>query len=271
MATTVTDPKFDSPKRKRESSGSEPFTAAQAGLHPISHLTQVADNSTTSSPSRAVSTKFERLRIKEAVAKIDFGKSGTLEPSQKRMRSSRSTINTPPSIQLEDAEAFARSGDATFEIPETPLFPVSVSHRSAQSPAPQVVKPTPKRMKSPPPPARSPRSSDLQSTPNLLTWQEFEITGYDINGPDDDGEGINGLGFKPTPTMAYARSQDRKRQVREWRAREARDARQKRSERRRNGESEEHGALHENLSRVSQQNRRAKTVRFAEDIERSTL
>jgi hypothetical protein len=68
-----------------------------------------------------------------------------------------------------------------------------------------------------------------------LTWQDSEITGQDIDLTigDDDGEGINGIGFKPTAAIAYARSQKRKQQVDDWRAREARDARQRRMDRRR--------------------------------------
>lgn len=50
---------------------------------------------------------------------------------------------------------------------------------------------------------------------------------------DDDGYGINGIGFRPTAALAYARSQRRKQQIAEWRARETKDARQMRSERRR--------------------------------------
>ena len=56
-----------------------------------------------------------------------------------------------------------------------------------------------------------------------------------MNGADDDGEGINGIGFRPTAAIASARSEKRKQQVSEWRAREAREARQKRFERRRGG------------------------------------
>ena len=71
-----------------------------------------------------------------------------------------------------------------------------------------------------------------------LTWQDSEITGHLVDpsqDPDDDGTGINGIGFKPTPALAYARAQRRRQQVMEWRAREAKEARQKRSDRRRRG------------------------------------
>jgi hypothetical protein len=111
-----------------------------------------------------------------------------------------------------------------------------------------------KRLSSPPPPA--PDSTGTQSSPvrrptspqvvidddsqisidqASLKWQDPELTGHDIDAttPDDDGEGINGIGFKPTAAIAYARSQKRKKQVSEWRAREAREERQRRFERRR--------------------------------------
>jgi hypothetical protein len=65
-----------------------------------------------------------------------------------------------------------------------------------------------------------------------LTWHDDEITGHNPDDPDDDGEGINGIGFKPTPAMAYARTEKRRAQMAEYRNREAREARAKRSERR---------------------------------------
>lgn len=74
--------------------------------------------------------------------------------------------------------------------------------------------------------------STVDSYPSELTWREDEITGYDPDDPEDDGEGINGIGFKPTPREAYLRSQKRKRQLAEYRIREAMEARKLRSERR---------------------------------------
>lgn len=66
-----------------------------------------------------------------------------------------------------------------------------------------------------------------------LTWHDDEITGHDPDDPDDDGEGINGIGFRPTPAEAYARVQKRRQQMQEYRNREAKEARAKRSENRR--------------------------------------
>lgn len=65
-----------------------------------------------------------------------------------------------------------------------------------------------------------------------FTWHDSEITGHSPTDPSDDGYGINGVGFKPTAAMAWARSQKRQRQVAEWKNREAREAREKRRERR---------------------------------------
>lgn len=70
-----------------------------------------------------------------------------------------------------------------------------------------------------------------------LTWHDNEITGHDPDDPDDDGEGINGIGFKPTPAMAYARTEKRRAQMAEYRKREAGEARAKRNERRRGSEA----------------------------------
>ena len=82
------------------------------------------------------------------------------------------------------------------------------------------------------------RKKSLSPPPPSLTWQDSEITGHLVDpatDPEDDGTGLNGIGFRPTPALAYARAQKRRQQLMDWRAREARDARAKRSERRRRG------------------------------------
>lgn len=66
-----------------------------------------------------------------------------------------------------------------------------------------------------------------------LTWHDDEITIYDPDDSEDDGTGINGIGFKPTPAIAYARTVRRKQQLAEYRKREEREARAKRNHRRR--------------------------------------
>ncbi|OLN96175.1 hypothetical protein CCHL11_03312 [Colletotrichum chlorophyti] len=66
-----------------------------------------------------------------------------------------------------------------------------------------------------------------------LTWKEEEITVYDPEDEDDDGTGINGVGFMPTAAMAYARTQKRRLQLAEYKKREESEARARRSQRRR--------------------------------------
>ncbi|KAK8002658.1 U3 small nucleolar RNA-associated protein 25 [Apiospora arundinis] len=66
-----------------------------------------------------------------------------------------------------------------------------------------------------------------------LTWHEDEITVYDAEDKDDDGTGLNGIGFKPTAAVAYARAQKRRQQLTEYRKREESEARARRNQRRR--------------------------------------
>ncbi|KAI1344492.1 hypothetical protein F5Y15DRAFT_113251 [Xylariaceae sp. FL0016] len=65
-----------------------------------------------------------------------------------------------------------------------------------------------------------------------LTWHEDEITVYDPDDKDDDGTGINGIGFKPTAAVAYQRAQKRKQQLVEYKKREESEARARRNQRR---------------------------------------
>jgi hypothetical protein len=112
--------------------------------------------------------------------------------------------------------------------------------------------PPPRGIKSPPPrsnhPIIRPEGSSPSSTPSssqpttdnwfdlsTLTWHDSEITGHLMLDPDDDGYGINGIGFRPTPAMALARSQRRKQQMTAWRTREEREERERRAEKRRQG------------------------------------
>ncbi|KAI0409201.1 hypothetical protein F4802DRAFT_239954 [Xylaria palmicola] len=66
-----------------------------------------------------------------------------------------------------------------------------------------------------------------------LTWREDEITVYDPEDKDDDGTGINGIGFKPTAAVAYHRAQKRRQQLAEYKKREENEARARRNQRRR--------------------------------------
>lgn len=70
-----------------------------------------------------------------------------------------------------------------------------------------------------------------------MTWHDDEITGHNPDDPEDDGEGINGIGFKPTAAIAHARTAKRRQQMEAYKSREAKEAREKRSERRRASEA----------------------------------
>ncbi|RDL32668.1 uncharacterized protein BP5553_09124 [Venustampulla echinocandica] len=92
-----------------------------------------------------------------------------------------------------------------------------------------------------------------------LTWHDDEITGHNTSDPEDDGEGINGIGFKPTPAEAYARAQKRQLQMAEYKSREAREARAKRSQRRKGSDR---------MEQVEREQQRQ--VRFL-DVEQSSV
>ncbi|KAI0129157.1 hypothetical protein BJ170DRAFT_362104 [Xylariales sp. AK1849] len=83
-----------------------------------------------------------------------------------------------------------------------------------------------------------------------LTWHEDEITVYDSEDKDDDGTGLNGIGFRPTPAIAYQRAQKRKQQLSEYKKREEAEARARRNANRR-----------EQLSRGSELERKHSMVR----------
>lgn len=82
------------------------------------------------------------------------------------------------------------------------------------------------------------RSRSRSPPPESIFWKDSEITGHLADpsvDPDDDGTGINGIGFRPTRAIAQARAEKRKKQLADYRARLAQEARAKRSERRHRG------------------------------------
>lgn len=88
-----------------------------------------------------------------------------------------------------------------------------------------------------------------------LTWREDEITVYDPEDEDDDGTGVNGIGFKPTPALAHSRAMRRRQQMAEYRKREESEARSRRSQRRQPGSG---------ISLASDQKSPPRKVRFTE-------
>lgn len=140
------------------------------------------------------------------------------------------TITTPVQTQApSDVKRRKRS-------PSPPLAPRPVSPTKSDSTPPNersVAVPTaqPKASSCSPSteqPQTRPSSPPLPTpaNPNPLTWHATEITGHMIDyANDDDGTGINGVGFKPTKQQEEVRRERRKRQIEQWRKREDQDAR----------------------------------------------
>ncbi|CAD0082698.1 unnamed protein product [Aureobasidium vineae] len=105
----------------------------------------------------------------------------------------------------------------------------------------------------------TPAEDDIPDRDENMTWHEDEITGHNIDyTADDDGEGINGIGFIPTPQMVTKRSEWRRRQILEWRARESKEARQRRYDKRKTSHRDSAISLDEGASF------KRRMVRFAE-------
>ena len=120
-------------------------------------------------------------------------------------------------------------------------------------------------IRKPTPPLSDLRRSELESPAmpsRALWWSDAEITGHELDSrdPSDDGEGINGVGFLPTPAIAFARAERRRRQVSEWKERECKEARVKRAQKRRRHSLEDHIVARNTIE--SQSNERK--VRFVE-------
>ena len=159
-----------------------------------------------------------------------------------------SSIMNDPQNASTPHDTTANGEDSTSNPPNTTLQ----ERDPSSSPKPYLaierpIEPKPrsrKRVGTPPPGATATHVADgelnryedaeiIEPIRAALTWQDDEITIYDPEDADDDGTGINGIGFKPTPAIAYARTVKRKQQLAEYRKREEREARARRSQRRR--------------------------------------
>lgn len=218
------------------------------------------------SPRTNVAGHLQKLDLQEhsPISNLDFD--ATIEPQMHRSGTGfqsggfnpniilpNKTYNAPitppqntngPFTTWPPAEIEEKSSVTHLEIPETPrLRPVS-------SPTPPQ---SAKKSKSPPP---------LSPT---LWWHDEEITGHNPNDPTDDGYGINGVGFLPTPAIANARAERRKKQVAEWKNREAREARQKRGDRRRRRDVDSEPSVNDaNRGNTGVRANESRKVRFLE-------
>lgn len=233
---------------------------------------QTQDNTTSEISSHTARTTvsitppkdYEVLEIGETPGAYDththYPTSPPLSPSPlrpllfslKKLQTGGTTKGSPSGSEAQRKKAQAAPTPITSAPPPTPLTsPGEEQVQPLDTVTQQLSLPTLPFRPVSPSPHKSPHSSfdsvlststsSSSSSPQTwgvdLTWQDHEITGHTISPdePDDDGEGINGIGFRPTPAIAARRSEIRRRQVSEWRAREARDARQTRIEKRRVG------------------------------------
>lgn len=233
VTSTSPDSMFSSPKRKRNSDDALDLALAPSPtrLRTSKFPTRPAlpdDHSNGGrSPRSTVAGHFQNLNLTGygfdsgkfmekpmlSSSAIADSEDSDMPSSQESAQPSASQPLTPSMLHttLPMIDSGSKAKDLPLEIPETPRLQPTTFLSPTLSPI--------SRVKSPP--------------PLNLWWADTEITGHDPTDPADDGYGINGVGFLPTPAMASARAERRKRQVAEWKNREAREARQKRIEARR--------------------------------------
>ena len=272
-APSPPSPTYPSPKRKRDTI--EPGhnqASSTSGLRLFTDLpTRPAKEikfTGSGSPRTIVAGHLQSLEL-QATTKLDFQGSAdeqeVAKASKPRINGNTfaSLVNADHPVRLNEGTEFTFGGKLhnkvrsldTNEIPEIPETP-TIRPTSPSIPLPCSAELRTHPMS--PPPRRSP------SPEVSLTWHDSEITGHDPTDPSDDGYGINGVGFRPTPAIAHARAQKRKQQVAEWKNREAREARQRRSERRWKGEKVEGTSVQRTQDSVLQQREAIRKVRFIE-------
>lgn len=265
-----------SPKRKRDQPQQMPLLNTALAIRPAQtppRRDSPAPSSGADSPRNAVADQLRGMTL-IATAAIPMSpltptddvirkrpKLGAMDVDEQVTASTQAaSTQTKPrkKVNILDTTSFESAFDTPREIPETPQAPrprtvtdiaafaqpttfvsscggtsspqTSFSSQSSQASA------STNASSSRPEPRKMPPSPPLSA----FTWQDDEITGHltgPANDPDDDGTGLNGIGFKPTPAIAYQRAQRRKQQLQEWKARETREARAKRSQRRNRGVS----------------------------------
>ncbi|KAK3068217.1 hypothetical protein LTR53_014392 [Teratosphaeriaceae sp. CCFEE 6253] len=266
--SSISPPPGPSPKRKRTDSHNPASDLPLQGQssHTPNGRPVVPETPPESPPTSVVVGRLRDLEISQSplAAGTDLGDRAS--PRKRLMRDPHSQAldeevdryssevqSTPEGSSQPAIAEISETPDWRMRLPSSPPPPTSSQHMGRPHSTAWEPPARPARLRSPPPtrspaalethPAsttnasdtpHSPSSDSSMTDPSALTWQDHEITGQDIDiSTDDDGEGINGIGFRPTAAIAYARSQRRKQQVNEWKAREAREARQRRIERRR--------------------------------------
>ncbi|PWY92540.1 hypothetical protein BO70DRAFT_357666 [Aspergillus heteromorphus CBS 117.55] len=246
---------FDSPKRKRASSeesdnGSPPVSPTSTVSLPSLQEVRIRETEDLGrySPRALVAGRLGQLAIRGdhiSTTPIPYGlDQGTAARSLQPESWSASYDQSHDTYHMPETSRDSPSPSGPSEFADASQPPdhdespsASASASASASPRKKQSTPSPRkrRISSTTPKKRSGKGSPplmSAASENPLTWRDSEITGHNPNDPTDDGYGMNGIGFKPTAAMAWARSQRRQKQVAEWKNREAREARERRRERR---------------------------------------
>lgn len=244
-------PRYFSPKRKREPSESDYYSPSASPTSTVSVVSLQEARLREEvelgrhSPRAAVAGRFGELAIRgdrfpePGLLHRDVRQEPTPQSSQERCAPENypRTESMPGPLPTHRGELHEVPGRQPPSEPSTQASTDIAPAASALSPSKRSFAPSYHKQNTPVSPSKnrkqrlSPPLTDASSE-DSLTWHDNEITGHEPTDPTDDGYGINGVGFKPTAAMAWARSQKRQKQVAEWKTREARDAREKRRARR---------------------------------------
>lgn len=133
-------------------------------------------------------------------------------------------ITTTDAADLEDAALNTKTRSAGKKRAKAP----------AQTRSKRTTKKPKKKQPEEPPPEEdgTPPREIVDPLRASLTWQEDEITVYDPEDSDDDGEGMDGVGFQSPPGAARATARKKMKQLAEYRRMVEREAREGRRRKR---------------------------------------
>ncbi|KAH8693016.1 hypothetical protein BGW36DRAFT_32123 [Talaromyces proteolyticus] len=229
-----------SPKRKRDAAEKDHYSPPSSPTSSISvaSLQEArlieAEDIGRHSPRTVVASRMKELAIRESSLNLDMNRSNLTARIQQSapnegQDTSTETVEQPLSSSIEEVDREYDVSSKEVDEQKVEDLPTQATCQLERVPSRKKVKPVPASSRT----RKKASSPPVENVPlNPLTWSDCEITGHSPTDPTDDGYGINGIGFKPTPAIAWARSQQRQKQVAEWKHREDREAREKRRERR---------------------------------------
>lgn len=147
-------------------------------------------------------------------------------PTKRQKFAQRTSVNmvTPPPTRSRDSRVSTLSPEISLLLP----FPIA---RSRSPSAKKLTTPTRCEAVTESGNGMSMSVSDSSSEDDVaaLWWQDEEITGHDPDDPEDDNRGINGIGYQKSRAEQSRISDRKKKQIAEWKTREAKEARALRS------------------------------------------